>query len=79
MKLAICTDVYGNLPFPEMLDKVKSQGITGVEMTAGGYTMCLTPLFIRYLPAVYAELTDGTLFKARDEWGLDEFLQKNHY
>ena len=46
---------------------------------AGGYTMCLTPLFIRYLPAVYAELTDGTLFKARDEWGLDEFLQKNHY
>ena len=46
---------------------------------AGGYTMCLTPLFIRYLPAVYAELTAGTLFKARDEWGLDEFLQKNHY
>lgn len=46
---------------------------------AGGYTMCLTPLFIRYLPAVYAELNDGTLFKARDRWGLDEYLQKNHY
>ena len=47
--------------------------------TAGGYTMCLTPLFIRYLPPVYAELSDGTLFKARDRWGLDEYLQKNHY
>ena len=40
MKLAICTDVYGNLPFAEMLDKVKSQGITGVEMTAGGWGGC---------------------------------------
>ncbi len=47
--------------------------------TAGGYTMCLTPLFIRYLPPVYSELSDGTLFKARDRWGLEEYLQKNHY
>jgi len=40
MQLAICTDVYGNLPFPEMLDKVKAQGILGVEMTAGGWGGC---------------------------------------
>ncbi len=40
MKLAICTDVYGNLPFPEMLDKVKSLGIDAVEMTAGGWGAC---------------------------------------
>ncbi len=40
MKLAICTDVYGNLPFPEMLDKVKSLGIDAVEMTAGGWGGC---------------------------------------
>lgn len=40
MKLAICTDVYGNLPFPEMLDKVKSLGINAVEMTAGGWGGC---------------------------------------
>jgi len=40
MKLAICTDVFGNLPFPEMLDKVKSYGIEAVEMTAGGWGGC---------------------------------------
>lgn len=40
MKLAICTDVYGNLPYPEMLDKVLSLGITAVEMTAGGWGSC---------------------------------------
>lgn len=40
MKLAICTDVYGNLAFPAMLDKVKSLGILGVEMTAGGWGAC---------------------------------------
>ena len=40
MKLAICTDVYASLPFPEMLDKVKAQGILGVEMTAGGWGGC---------------------------------------
>ena len=40
MKLAICTDVFGNLPFPEMLDKVKSYGVEAVEMTAGGWGSC---------------------------------------
>ncbi|ELY4775796.1 sugar phosphate isomerase/epimerase family protein [Cronobacter turicensis] len=40
MKLALCTDVLGNLPFPSMLDKVKSYGISGVEMTAGGWSPC---------------------------------------
>ena len=37
MKLAICTDVYANLSFTEMLDKVKSLGLDAVEMTAGGW------------------------------------------
>jgi sugar phosphate isomerase/epimerase len=40
MKLAICTDVYANLSYPEMLDKVKSLGIDFVEMTAGGWSSC---------------------------------------
>jgi sugar phosphate isomerase/epimerase len=40
VKLAICTDVYGSLPYPEMLDKVLSLGITAVEMTAGGWGSC---------------------------------------
>ena len=40
MKLALCTDVLGELSFTEMLDKVKSLGIYGVEMTAGGWGGC---------------------------------------
>ncbi|MDD2533289.1 MAG: sugar phosphate isomerase/epimerase [Eubacteriales bacterium] len=40
MKLAICTDVYLNLAYPEMLDKVKSLGIDAVEMTTGGWGPC---------------------------------------
>ncbi|MDD3369002.1 MAG: pyridoxal-dependent decarboxylase [Lachnospiraceae bacterium] len=47
--------------------------------TAGGYTMCLNPLFIRYLPSVYVEKTDGEMFMAREQWGIEEFLQKNYY
>lgn len=45
--------------------------------TAGGYTMCLNPLFIRYFPAVYIEKKDGSYFTAREEWTIDEYLQKN--
>ncbi len=37
MELAICTDVYANLSYPDMLDKVKSLGVSSVEMTAGGW------------------------------------------
>lgn len=44
---------------------------------AGGYTMCLSPLFIRYLPAVYIHHKDGSYFTAREEWGIDEYLNKN--
>ena len=37
MKLAICTDVFADLSYTDMLDKVKSLGIDAVEMTAGGW------------------------------------------
>ncbi|MBR0398941.1 MAG: sugar phosphate isomerase/epimerase [Eubacterium sp.] len=40
MKLSICTDVYADLSYTEMLDKVKSLGIEAVEMTAGGWGSC---------------------------------------
>lgn len=46
--------------------------------TAGGYTMCLNPLFINYFPAVYVEHNDGSIFTARDAWTNEEFLQKNY-
>lgn len=40
MKLSICTDVFGKIPYTEMLDKVKAYGINAVEMTAGGWGGC---------------------------------------
>lgn len=40
MKLSICTDVFGKIPFTEMLDKVQAYGINAVEMTAGGWGGC---------------------------------------
>ena len=47
--------------------------------TAGGYTMCLNPLFIHYFPAVIIEQEDGSIFTARDAWTNDEFLNKNYW
>lgn len=37
MKLAICNDVFADLSYTDMLDKVKSLGINAVEMTVGGW------------------------------------------
>lgn len=37
MQLAICTDVFADLTYIKMLDKVKALGIDAVEMTAGGW------------------------------------------
>lgn len=47
--------------------------------TAGGYTMCLNPLFIHYFPAVIIEKITGELFTAREAWGNEEYLQKNYW
>lgn len=47
--------------------------------TAGGYTMCLNPLFIHYFPAVVIEKEDGSCFTARTPWGNDEYLQRNYW
>ncbi len=46
---------------------------------AGGYTLCLTPLFIHYFPAVYVKRRDGSVYTAREPWTNREFLQANHW
>ncbi|WP_147197614.1 sugar phosphate isomerase/epimerase [Pantoea sp. MBD-2R] len=38
MKLSFCTDSLGHLPFEPMLDKLLELGVTGVEMTTGGWS-----------------------------------------
>lgn len=42
----------------------------------GAYTMCLTPLFIKYFPDVYVQ-HDGTLKKVRSAWTPEEYLMKS--
>ncbi len=37
----------------------------------GAYTMCLSPLFIRYIPKVYSKTTKELL---REEWGATEYV-----
>ena len=38
MKLSLCTDCLGRLPFERMLDEVAGMGVEGVEMTVGGWS-----------------------------------------
>lgn len=42
----------------------------------GAYTMCLTPLFIKYFPDVYVE-RDGVFEKVREAWQTEEYLMKS--
>ncbi len=60
-------------------DKELKPGDRIVYDAAGGYTICLNPLFINYFPAVWIERQDGGLFLARAAWGNDEYLQKNDW
>ena len=48
MRLSICSDVFGKIPFGEMLDKVKAYGIGAVEITTGGWGGC------HYVPSARA-------------------------
>jgi len=42
----------------------------------GAYTMCLSPMFIRYIPNVYS--WDGQNYKLiREKWSAKEYIQKN--
>lgn len=42
----------------------------------GAYTMCLTPLFIKYFPDVYVE-RDGVFMKVREAWRPEDYLMKS--
>lgn len=42
----------------------------------GGYTMCLTPLFIRYFPAVYVE-ERGRYRPIREHWTCEQYVQNS--
>lgn len=64
----------------EIVDDVALQpGDKIVYDTAGGYTMCLNPLFIHYFPAIWIEKMDGQMYLAREPWTNDEYMQKYHW
>lgn len=42
----------------------------------GAYTMCLSPLFSEYYPAVYLE-DNGTISCVRRKWGVQEYVQQS--
>lgn len=42
----------------------------------GAYTMCLTPMFIRYLPNIYIKEDNGYLL-IREKWTAGEYIQKS--
>lgn len=64
----------------EITDDVALQpGDKIVYDTAGGYTMCLNPLFIHYFPAIWIEKMDGQMYLAREPWTNDEYMQKYHW
>lgn len=45
----------------------------------GAYTLCLTPLFIRYFPCVFLRDLNGNLSLIREEWTENEFVSKSIY
>lgn len=42
----------------------------------GAYTMCLTPLFIKYFPDVYVEEKEGYRI-VRNKWTIEEYIKKS--
>ena len=41
----------------------------------GAYTMCLSPLFIKYFPNVFVE-SNGRMQLVREKWGVVEYCSK---
>ena len=63
----------------EISDKEELQvGDRIAYQKVGGYTMCLTPLFIRYFPNVYLE-DNGSYRLVREAWTAEEYSQKSSY
>lgn len=47
-----------------------------VYHNVGSYTMCLTPMFIRYIPNIYA-FESGNYSLVREKWTAKEYIQKS--
>lgn len=71
-----CTCLEYDRLFSLFQKPLLSVGDRIIYKNVGAYTMCLTPLFIRYLPHVY--LKNGQNYtKIRDKWTEEEYIQKS--
>ena len=61
------------LAVPKPLLKV---GDRIIYKNVGAYTMCLTPMFIRYIPNVYV-LENGDYKLVREKWTANEYIKKS--
>lgn len=62
----------------ELIDKpALSVGDGIIYNNVGAYTMCLSPLFIKYFPSVYVEKENGTLKQVRNAWTVEEYIQNS--
>lgn len=57
-------------------EPVLQEGDQIIYEKIGAYTMCLSPLFIGYFPAVYLE-KDGNISCVREKWSVEEYIQKS--
>jgi len=54
-----------------------AEGDKVTYLRVGSYTMAFNPLFIQYLPRVYAQSVDGATTLVRHRWGVDQYLAGN--
>ena len=71
-----CTCLENDRFFALTQSPLLRQGDRILYRNVGAYTMCLTPMFIRYLPVVY--LWDGADYRlVRDRWTVNEYIQNS--
>jgi diaminopimelate decarboxylase len=58
-----------NKPLLNVGDRIKYRNV-------GAYTMCLTPMFIRYIPHIYAK-DNGNYFLIREKWTAQDYIHKS--
>lgn len=62
--------------FEETNGSVLREGDKIIYDKVGAYTMCLTPLFIKYFPDVYVE-DAGEYFKVREAWKPEQYVMNS--
>ena len=71
-----CTCLEYDRLFPLKQQPLLAVGDQILYKNVGAYTMCLSPLFIRYIPNIYVRENDS--FKLiRDKWTANEYVQKS--